>query len=493
MEKPHDSDRRRLMLLLAYIALISWVFCGFKAAGQCDSSFLDSLESLLRSQSELLWGFQDLLNGLNTNSTPEEIMGFLSSFEDLLRRQTVLFDNFSNLLKNKWDCMSPDEQSKFLASYEDLLKREVSLYSSFSKLISDRWGDLNKKEQIKLTSSFEDLLRRQTALLLAYEDLFKSRMGGIYIEKSVDKEVIDKGETVTYTYAIKNYNKNVTIKNITIADNRLGTIASHLMLAPKESKTVTRKAVLVESTCNQASVNGTDSTGCQVFGDSNSVCVLVRKPSLPQPPDSEEYCDSTKAEGNGVISSKMNIHDKDTALEYSNSMSGKGDIELNSERVFSQNASKLERKVGENTLPLNFVDNDKIIYNGSTPLTGEKSLLSRSFHGGIGAQVSEAFSVNQIEKNQTAFYASTNPATNVYNYSEAKELEERSPAYLVGFDAKSSFNGTWGTESLWHHFLKKDISAQQYFTGTFETEKTIKLHENPVPKVESKECDGIDC
>lgn len=493
MKKLHYFGRNCAIILIAYMALSSSAVTNIMASEQCDPSFLDSLETLLRSQSDLLLGFEDLLDNLNPNCSPEEIMEFLSSFEDLLRRQTVLFDGFSCLLKGKWECMSSDEQAKFLASYEDLLKREVVLFDSFKELVSDRWDDLNKKEQIKFTRSFEDLLRRQTALFMSYEELFRLKVGGITIEKSVNKEVVDVGETVTYQYMIKNYNKDKTIKNISIRDNKLGIIASNLTLDAKETKTVTKNAALEESTCNQASAEGIDSSGCLVFDGSNIVCVFVRSGGLPEPLQYEQYCDSTKIQGSGIISSKMNIHDRDTALQYSKSISGNGDIELNSEQAFSDKASKLERVVGNNAVPLNFFESDKISYTGSTPLTGEKSLLSKSFHGGIGAQVNEAFSVSQMEKNQTAFYASTNPASNLNNYSEAKELEERSPAYLVGLDTKNSFNGTWGTESLWHHFLKKDISAEQYFTGNFEAEKLIKFHEKPAPKVEAIGCDGIDC
>jgi len=31
------------------------------------------------------------------------------------------------------------------------------------------------------------------------------------------------------------------------------------------------------------------------------------------------------------------------------------------------------------------------------------------------------------------------------------------------------------------------------FSGTFEAEKTIKFHDNPVPEKETPVCDGIDC
>ena len=55
------------------------------------------------------------------------------------------------------------------------------------------------------------------------------------------------------------------------------------------------------------------------------------------------------------------------------------------------------------------------------------------------------------------------------------------PSHLIGLETKNSFNGTWGTDAKWHKIFYKDIKAHEMFTGTFEAEKTIKFHENPVP------------
>ena len=56
------------------------------------------------------------------------------------------------------------------------------------------------------------------------------------------------------------------------------------------------------------------------------------------------------------------------------------------------------------------------------------------------------------------------------------------PSHLIGLETKNSFNGTWGTDAKWHKIFYKDIKAHEMFTGTFEAEKTIKFHENPVPE-----------
>ena len=67
------------------------------------------------------------------------------------------------------------------------------------------------------------------------------------------------------------------------------------------------------------------------------------------------------------------------------------------------------------------------------------------------------------------------------------------PSHLIGIETKNSFNGTWGTDATWHKIFYKDIKAHEMFTGTFEAEKTIKFHENPVPEKINIPCEGIDC
>ncbi|MDD5735019.1 MAG: hypothetical protein PHQ39_06055, partial [Methanothrix soehngenii] len=67
------------------------------------------------------------------------------------------------------------------------------------------------------------------------------------------------------------------------------------------------------------------------------------------------------------------------------------------------------------------------------------------------------------------------------------------PAHLVGIETKNSFNGTWGTDATWHRIFYKDIKAHEMFTGTFEAEKVLKFHENPVGEKHRAPCEGIDC
>jgi len=221
--------------------------------------------------------------------------------------------------------------------------------------------------------------------------------------------------------------------------------------------------------------------------------VVMANPPIIEPVQYEQYCESQKVTGTGVIDVSTSIVDKRLALEYYNVLAGDGDFELDSEHALSENASKLMREVGNKTMPVNLFENTKMTYSGDVPLVGGKFLNSKSFYGGIGANFQEVLSVTQMEKDQQTFFASTDPAGHTKNATLAAQLRNMSPVHLVGMNTKNTFEGTWGTDSAWHKIFYKDIKDHQQFTGNFETEKLIKFHENPVPEPVRSPCAGIDC
>ena len=263
--------------------------------------------------------------------------------------------------------------------------------------------------------------------------------------------------------------------------------------------------------------------------------VSATAPLVP-PTQFEQFCEDQKVSGTGVVDVSTSIVDKKIALEYYNTMAGDGDIELNQEHAYSQDADKLQRNIssvnGGNKAALNLFENTKLTYSGTTPLTGGKYLNSKAFYGGMGADIQETFSVTQMEKDETGYFASTTP----YNpkkpcdsmapycpyypdyYSgygpdssytpeglikdlknagrdqdKVAELMGNNPSHLIGIETKNTFNGTWGTDAKWHKIFYKDVKAHEMFTGQFEADKTIKFHENPVPENEQPACSGIDC
>jgi len=245
--------------------------------------------------------------------------------------------------------------------------------------------------------------------------------------------------------------------------------------------------------------------------------VLANPPLVP-PVQYEQFCENQKVAGTGIVDVSTSIVDKRLALEYYNTMAGDGDLELDSEHAYSQDPEKLKRTVssvnGSNESGFNLFETTKLTYSGVTPLTGGKYMHSKAFYGGIGADVQEMFSVNEMEKDETAFFASTTPYQPTNNVSpedligklkvagrDTAKVEELMtannsiyvPSHLIGLETKNSFNGTWGTDAKWHKIFYKDIRAHEMFTGTFEAEKLIKFHENPVPEIIRQVCDGIDC
>jgi len=245
------------------------------------------------------------------------------------------------------------------------------------------------------------------------------------------------------------------------------------------------------------------------------VGLVMANPPITQPLQYEQFCENQKVSGTGAIDISTSVTDKKIALEYYNVMAGDGDIELDQTHAYSQVAQKLQRNVSaindSRNSSLNLYENEKLTYNAKkAPLTGGKYINSKAFYGGIGADVQEMFSVNQMEKDQTTFFASTanvSPDKEKQNDKlKAAGLQDQldgghrvgdlmgnDPAHLVGIDTKNSFNGTWGVDAKWHKIFYKDIKLHEMFTGTFEAEKMIKFHENPVPENEEKPCAGIDC
>jgi hypothetical protein len=213
----------------------------------------------------------------------------------------------------------------------------------------------------------------------------------------------------------------------------------------------------------------------------------VANPPLPEPIQYEQFCENVLVSGNGYIDTAISIVDKKLALEYYNMMSGDGAFEMDSTHVYSQNASQLLRKVpnydyGTNATKnatLNFYENTKLTYDSDrAPLQGGKLVNSKAFYGGIGANIQEMFSVNQMEKDQTVFFGSTTNSSIVHT---------------VGLQTLNSFNGTWGTDASMHKIFYKDIKSHELFSGQFEVQKEIKFHEYPVAEPRIRPCAGIDC
>jgi hypothetical protein len=217
-------------------------------------------------------------------------------------------------------------------------------------------------------------------------------------------------------------------------------------------------------------------------------------PALKEPVQDGEFCNRLKIAGTGSFEVGVSVKDRELALEYYNFMYGDGDLEMDTNTVEAQRAGRLQESAGnDSAVPLNLYEGTRMTYSGKTPLVGMKYIHSNAFWGGIGAEVTETFSVTEMDREGTTFFASTNPASYLKDPKKIAEMLGVSPVHTVGISTRNAFNGTWETNSRMHKFFSKDVKSHERFSGKFEVEKLLKFHENPVPEQKSFGCEGIDC
>jgi hypothetical protein len=191
-------------------------------------------------------------------------------------------------------------------------------------------------------------------------------------------------------------------------------------------------------------------------------------PPIKEPPQYEQLCNDLNMDSVGAIDMSASMVDRRIALDYFNALSGNGRLEMDSENVFSESAQKIRRDIRmNNSSNRNVFERSKITYSGEHPIVGAKSVSSNSFSGGFGANIKEAFSVKEMEGDLKRYFGSTETATDTH---------------LVGTDTKSKFNGTWTTDTIWHKIFDKNIQSHESFSGNFEVDRQIRLHEKAPSK-----------
>jgi hypothetical protein len=206
-----------------------------------------------------------------------------------------------------------------------------------------------------------------------------------------------------------------------------------------------------------------------------------------------EFTNGLKVAGTGYFEVGVSIKDRDLALEYNSFMTGDGDLEMDTGTVESQRAGRLPGMDNSSLIPLNLWESARISYFGTTPMVGTKYIHSKSFWGGIGAQVRESFSVTEMEREGSTFFASADPSSCAADQEKIAGLLRARPVDSVGIATRNSFNGTWQTDAHLHKLLSKDVKAHESFTGTFDVEKRLIFREEPGGVKRDAGCEGIDC
>jgi hypothetical protein len=178
---------------------------------------------------------------------------------------------------------------------------------------------------------------------------------------------------------------------------------------------------------------------------------FAKMDGIPEPLQYEQFCDSKKIEGTGIVDVSTSIIDKKIALVYNEDLAGDGDIDIDSKHAISEKASKLLSGGGLSewcAAQLPWEHEDGLF--GPGPLVRRKADQVKGILGGIDANVNEAFSVSELERRSSSFLATTDMTSSMTNGTQMARLKAKSPAMLVGIDTKNSFNSTWDTDSYWH-------------------------------------------
>jgi len=157
------------------------------------------------------------------------------------------------------------------------------------------------------------------------------------------------------------------------------------------------------------------------------------------------FIESSFIKGRGEVSIKDTF--QGSTLHYNEKMIGNGSISLESMR-------SIDRKAAVDI----FTEQKDLVFTGGQ-LKGHQTVESPTFHGGLGASVTERFNLSHVDKSETSSVSSASIANNT-----------------LSFKTDQAFDGTWNIQTKYAKFYKK-IKADQQYTGSFQTQKSIKFQD----------------
>jgi hypothetical protein len=157
------------------------------------------------------------------------------------------------------------------------------------------------------------------------------------------------------------------------------------------------------------------------------------------------FIESSSVKGKGEVSIKDTF--QGSTMHFSEKLMGNGSISLETMRFIDRKASVD-----------NFTEKKDLVFTGGN-LKGHQMVESPTFHGGMGASVTERFNLSHVDKSATSSVSSANFANNT-----------------LAFKTDQAFDGTWNIQTKYAKFYKK-IKADQKYTGSFQTQKDIKFED----------------
>ncbi|MGV8174295.1 MAG: hypothetical protein ACP5OU_01185 [Methanothrix sp.] len=157
------------------------------------------------------------------------------------------------------------------------------------------------------------------------------------------------------------------------------------------------------------------------------------------------FIESSSVKGRGEVSITDTI--QGSSLRFDEKIKGSGSISLESMRCIDRQGSLN-----------NFTEKKDLVFTDGQ-LKGRKTVASPTFHGGLGASVTERFNLSHVDRSETSSVSSNNSVNNTLSYR-----------------TDQAFDGTWNIQTRYAKFFKK-IKADQKYTGSFQTQKDIEFND----------------
>jgi len=166
-------------------------------------------------------------------------------------------------------------------------------------------------------------------------------------------------------------------------------------------------------------------------------------PAAPSGGNGMLFIESTSVKGRGEVAIKDTI--QGNTMHFNENIMGNGSISLETVRCIDRSSSVD-----------NFTEKKDLVFTDGN-IKGHQIVESPTFHGGMGAAVTERYNLTHVDRSETASVSS-----------------ERSANNTLSFETEQAFNGTWNIQTKYAKFYKK-IKADQQYTGSFQTQKEIKF------------------
>jgi len=254
------------------------------------------------------------------------------------------------------------------------------------------------------------------------------------------------------------------------------------------------------------------------------VGAVAAMPANNPPDQREKFREDSAVQGQGYIYYEKTILDKEIAVDVYERMEGNTGVngsfamtitEILNEGVrlnCSANGNCPDEsgiKIGlihdpiygdaHNPSMINFQCNKMVQFEGDRSSAGVSDILvgyakysNPGFHGGMNAQVTEQYAVEELQKDEMVTMRTTATYEEIPRNWDGCNKAKPYNANELNFDTKNAFVGEWGTDSSWKKVCSKNVEHHQYFSGEFQVDKNLMFMEEVTKPCPEKEPHG-DC